>query len=1552
MPASDEFKKALRSGDLPEAFVMAMGRATELNITTKVVKADGTISGSYNPAQQIHTRLDLLNGTIDNEVGEDFLGNSKYRELQEFHQQQVALGNLKIQENFQSLQQLFRLLVTLQQYNRINNAEEPLDLTFLEVPSHSVPAERVISSLREQEEAILATVAGITMPSPVQEVVPEPKVSPEPPPAVVETAVEAEPEAESPPEIVEPVAPVETMIKKVAIAPPIPPLPRRSPPQHGDEPLNFLDSFAALDLDEAPEPEMPLSEVEVDDWETPVEFSPAERLAQSAGETYVPSLDDFDQDDIGDLLGDDDLDDIFEDSDDVSSVDDAPPEPALAEKDEAEDAEVEELSAPVLADMEDDESFDAGLFDGDLTEETIEFAPESVAEQVAVDSPSAEIDDGLDLEIDELHGLLGDEGEEFFDDADLEDSDEATAIEDKELRFDAADLEGLAESADVPAENLAIATDVEIDSPAAEIDDGLDLEIDELHGLLGDEGEEFFDDADLEDSDEATAIEDKELRFDAADLEGLAESADVPAENLAIAADVDDSLGDLLGEEDTTEAPDLPVPEESVSEAIASDAEIEQEATQSAEEYIPDEELLQFLGQDWQSHPGVSEISSLDEELESELASNHGEPAILQPLTEEELADLEGVEDTDWFASSLDNDWPPLKAGDTDTLSGIDLSSDFVEDHGESGGTGQLESPQTDDDFGAVGALDSSIAEGWESVDDFGTGGVGVVDDDAFALLGFELNPTAVEADFDAMDVPPDDETMGDLDGSEMDDVGVLGDSEGEAIAAVDPEPAITAEEDQSDFTTLPDPFAEDADDWLDEDNNDPDDEVDLALNPEDSMAMDLDENLLDEAESLDLADSDDSAALLDPFAAADWSEDDDALDDLDGLELPALNDAGINFADGGMSAEMQLDELDADMEDEDFSDPLADLDEDTALDDLDLGDIGDLENNFDDNDISADAELADPFADLGEDDDVFDDVGDLDLGNLDGGAGDFDDSDISAEMQLDGLDTDVEDEDFSDPLADLDEDTALDDLDLGNIGDLENNFADSDISADAELADPFADLEEDDDAFDDVGDLDLGNLEGDDGGDLDLGNLDGGAGDFADSDISTDAELADPFADLGEDDDAFDNLGDLDLGNVGDLENDFADNDISIDAENEGLSESFADLEENDELFNDAGDLGLGNLDDVDSDFADGDMSMAGMQLDSLDMDTGDDDLSADPFANLDDLDLGEEEDSLGDLGDLDSADLDDMTDDDALADMGDDDLSMGSLGSLELPDMGDADEDMEDGDDDFLSAEVLDSIKDLDASTAELGLSNPEDNSVLGVMDSLAAFEESSLEDADLLSFEDTDDELDFESLALESELELTELSDTDDGNGAANFSLDDMDSDLAFDELAIAADDADGENTEGSWNDLDLGDSEDFSLPDLEEDSNASIDLDFDRGFTDEEESLPAIALETDKSGDWQDLDQPATATHGPASDNADWDALQNTVVHDSKSTSGQEFDNWAIANLEGLNDLGDADLGKLGNFDLDSLESDESNEDFDLFGSDDDTDSFNRLFESET
>ncbi|NJN72671.1 MAG: hypothetical protein HC799_07590 [Limnothrix sp. RL_2_0] len=1181
---------------------------------------------------------------------------------------------------------------------------------------------------------------------------------------------------------------------------------------------------------------MPLSEVEVDDWETPVEFSPAERLAQNTGDTYVPSLDDFDQDDLGDLLGDDDaIDDVFEDGD-IAKNDTSSAEPVLMDEDEA--AVVGEMSAPAVTDPEGIEPFDASLFDGDLGEESSELAPELVVVDSEIDSAVADVDtDDLDFDADGLDGLL-DDGEEFYDDSELEVSDATTVIEDKELTFDAVSLEELSEDADVVAE-----ADLDI---GAGFDASAENVIDDFGDL-------------------AIADHEDDLRRDLLGEEESPESTSRPTLEATETLEATDQSEPLPEEE--PDAPDLAVPKASTPEAIDSNdntALIEPEADPSAESPIPDDELLQFLGQDWQSYPGVSEITSLDEELES----NSGEPAVLQPLSEEELADLEDVEDTDWFASSLDNNWPPL--GDTGTaLSGMDFSPNFVEEHGESGGTGQLESPQ-EDDFDAVDELNADLGGEWDALDGGGTETFSAIEDNAFTPLELEDEPTLAEAtdpaadDFSAMDEPDDGSVLGDdgfealamddvdnFDAESMDmaaiaDVGLdpletmefstddidfelnesaspedetLSDISGEAIVDVDTEPAMAAE--QPDFTTLPDPFAENLDAWMDQDNDEKE-EVDLSLNPEASMPMEIAD--IDATESPEEAESD---MLLDPFA--DWSDDEDSIGDLGKVDLPDLNDAGVDFADSEISTEMPLESLDIDGEDEIFGDPLTDLDEDDdtfgGFGDLDLTNLEDVTDNFLDSDSSMAGEaeaLSDPFADLGDEDGVSN-LGDLNVGYLSGEDSGFADDDFSVNAEVG---------DFSEPLV---------------------------------------------------------NLDGD--GDV-LGNLDDVTGDFSDG------NMADPFADLGEDDT---DISDLDLSDLGDFEND--------------------------------------------------DLSMDEVSFDAAGTELGDESF-ADPFANLDGLDLDGEDDPQIDLSDLEASDFGDMVVDDPLAAMDDGELSMGSLGGLEFPSLGDADLEM---DDDDLSSEVLNSIQELDASTAELNLPNAEGDSALGLMEELATSGDSNVDDAGLLPFSDTDDGLDFESLALESELELTDLGDND---GMVDLDFDGMDGASTFDDgWAIAADDNDGD-TSDSWNDLGLGDSAEFSLADADdEDSYDSIDLDLDLDFTDAEEPLPAISLDPDAetNGDWQDLELPATDE--PASDNADWEALQNTVENNAKSTNGEGLDNWAIADLdlEGLNDLGDANLGELGDLDLDSLGADDDTEDFDLFGpddDDDDTDIFNLLFESET
>ncbi|BAW95216.1 surface protein SdrI, putative [[Synechococcus] sp. NIES-970] len=142
MSLSDEFKQALRSGDLSKAFTMVASKATVLKITTRVVRHLDQ-GDTDDPSKSLHTELDLINGTVENEIGADLLGTEQYQHLQHFHQQQVSQGNRKIQENVQGLQQLFQLLVTLQQYDRLTNAEAPLDLKFLEIPNQTLATQTV-----------------------------------------------------------------------------------------------------------------------------------------------------------------------------------------------------------------------------------------------------------------------------------------------------------------------------------------------------------------------------------------------------------------------------------------------------------------------------------------------------------------------------------------------------------------------------------------------------------------------------------------------------------------------------------------------------------------------------------------------------------------------------------------------------------------------------------------------------------------------------------------------------------------------------------------------------------------------------------------------------------------------------------------------------------------------------------------------------------------------------------------------------------------------------------------------------------------------------------------------------------------------------------------------------------------------------------------------------------------------------------------------------------------------------------------------------------------
>ncbi|MEC4983042.1 MAG: hypothetical protein SAK42_02900, partial [Oscillatoria sp. PMC 1076.18] len=108
-----------------------MNEAIELKITTWVSSAADTAIAPQ-PGKRLHTRINLVDGDIENEIGDRFIGTGAYKELRQFHCEQVALANQTIQGNLESLQQLFAVLLAWQRSN-LNLDQGNIEISDLEM---------------------------------------------------------------------------------------------------------------------------------------------------------------------------------------------------------------------------------------------------------------------------------------------------------------------------------------------------------------------------------------------------------------------------------------------------------------------------------------------------------------------------------------------------------------------------------------------------------------------------------------------------------------------------------------------------------------------------------------------------------------------------------------------------------------------------------------------------------------------------------------------------------------------------------------------------------------------------------------------------------------------------------------------------------------------------------------------------------------------------------------------------------------------------------------------------------------------------------------------------------------------------------------------------------------------------------------------------------------------------------------------------------------------------------------------------------------------------
>jgi hypothetical protein len=158
MASSDDFKAQLKAGNITEAIALALSEAVELKFTTWVPSEEDVEASEAKPGHRLRTRINMIEGEVEHEVGEEFIGNGRYRELKQFHLEQVAQGSQLIENNLKSLQKLFEVLVAL----HYPDAKTPvIDPESLDASSQLLlPVEEVADArlVVEPQEAVVADV--------------------------------------------------------------------------------------------------------------------------------------------------------------------------------------------------------------------------------------------------------------------------------------------------------------------------------------------------------------------------------------------------------------------------------------------------------------------------------------------------------------------------------------------------------------------------------------------------------------------------------------------------------------------------------------------------------------------------------------------------------------------------------------------------------------------------------------------------------------------------------------------------------------------------------------------------------------------------------------------------------------------------------------------------------------------------------------------------------------------------------------------------------------------------------------------------------------------------------------------------------------------------------------------------------------------------------------------------------------------------------------------------------------------------------------------------
>jgi hypothetical protein len=177
MISSQEFQQALQAGKIHEALALLVRDAVEIDVTTRL--AEDSVS-SQNSREYLRTKINLLTGTVENEVGTDVIADSnRYLKLHQLHTDRIATSD-RIVHRY--LDQLKAILTDLSTSSLAPPHQQHIESVRLEPNSLAARLAQAALLLKKKDHGIESTVSDTSQPqqSPLAAQIATSQVSPDP----------------------------------------------------------------------------------------------------------------------------------------------------------------------------------------------------------------------------------------------------------------------------------------------------------------------------------------------------------------------------------------------------------------------------------------------------------------------------------------------------------------------------------------------------------------------------------------------------------------------------------------------------------------------------------------------------------------------------------------------------------------------------------------------------------------------------------------------------------------------------------------------------------------------------------------------------------------------------------------------------------------------------------------------------------------------------------------------------------------------------------------------------------------------------------------------------------------------------------------------------------------------------------------------------------------------------------------------------------------------------------------------------------------------------